>query len=280
MSGTPSAVRLSSGQWRARGHRLAAADPDHTTTHGSSWGLTARPVIIHPETVTLARALARTRLAATPRPDRHPAVTTFLGHTAHTLGLTRWPPDPTTFCGPGSTTTRDPENPAAPRAEPPDHPKRAAKRYRRLWHPQPNCTKSQRIPQHPRNPTEVRKPQLTTPPEPTRTPTRTPKPRPPTLRPEQPSRYNCETPAHTPRHPRTNDHSHQQPPGSQRNVAQRHPQARHPNNNPTRKSTGKPRRKTRPEKRVPSLPDTKADRQKGLGAARTTVTRRTDLETS
>ncbi|WSY16534.1 hypothetical protein OG928_32980 (plasmid) [Embleya sp. NBC_00896] len=82
------------GRWKARGRRLAAFNPDHTTTQGSSWELTARPVIVHPETVVLARVLARTRLPATPRPDRHPAVTTFLEHTAHTLGLARLAPGP------------------------------------------------------------------------------------------------------------------------------------------------------------------------------------------
>ncbi|OPC76473.1 hypothetical protein B4N89_46395 [Embleya scabrispora] len=82
------------GRWQARGHRLAAFNPDHTTTQGSSWELTARPVIVHPETVTLARVLARTRLPATSRPDRHPAVTAFLEHTAHTLELGRLMPGP------------------------------------------------------------------------------------------------------------------------------------------------------------------------------------------
>jgi TniQ protein len=81
-------------RWRARGHRLAAFNPDHTTTHSSSWELTARPVIVHPETVTLARVLARTRLPATPRPDRHPATGAFLEHTAHTLELGRLTPGP------------------------------------------------------------------------------------------------------------------------------------------------------------------------------------------
>ncbi|MFI1382477.1 hypothetical protein [Embleya sp. NPDC020886] len=47
------------GRWRARGHRLGAFDRDHTATDGSSWALTARPVIVHPETVTLARAYRR-----------------------------------------------------------------------------------------------------------------------------------------------------------------------------------------------------------------------------
>ncbi|MFF7250050.1 hypothetical protein ACFZBU_39880, partial [Embleya sp. NPDC008237] len=80
------------GRWRARRHRLATFNRDHTATDGSSWALTARPVIVHPETVVLARALARTRLAATSRPDRHPAVGAFREHTAHTLGLTHLTP--------------------------------------------------------------------------------------------------------------------------------------------------------------------------------------------
>ncbi|MFE5332441.1 hypothetical protein ACFRCG_39265 [Embleya sp. NPDC056575] len=31
------------GRWRARGHRLAVANPNHTTTHGSSWTLRPGP---------------------------------------------------------------------------------------------------------------------------------------------------------------------------------------------------------------------------------------------
>ncbi|WP_406291931.1 hypothetical protein [Embleya sp. NBC_00896] len=51
-------------------------------------------MIMYPETVVLARALARTRLPATSRPDRHPAAGAFLEHTAHTLGLARLTPGP------------------------------------------------------------------------------------------------------------------------------------------------------------------------------------------
>ncbi|MFI1585289.1 TniQ family protein [Embleya sp. NPDC020630] len=195
------------GRWRARGHRLAAANPDHTTTDGSSWTLTSRPVIVHPETVTLARALARTRLPATPHPDRHPAVTGFLEHTAHTLGArpphTRTRRPFTVLDPPPHPTLKTP--PRAP--DRPDHPKRAAKPCRRLWHPQPNRTKSQRIPQHPRNPTEMRKPQLrhTAGPYPN-TPHPHPKPTPPALHPRKHSDTTAKPhPTHT-----TQTH-HQQP---------------------------------------------------------------------
>ncbi|MET7304436.1 TniQ family protein [Embleya sp. NPDC005575] len=107
------------GRWQARGHRLAVVNPDWTATQGSSWELTARPVIIHPETITLARVLAHTRLPATPRPDRHPAVTGFLGHTAHTLGLGRLAPSPEDLLWSWTRHHTRPRK-SPPRADPPD----------------------------------------------------------------------------------------------------------------------------------------------------------------
>ncbi|WP_331773053.1 hypothetical protein OG948_57530 (plasmid) [Embleya sp. NBC_00888] len=85
------------GRWRARGHRLATFNRDHTAAQDSSRELTARPVIVYPETVTSsAPSLAHTQRRH-PRPDRHPAVTAFLEHTAHTLELARLAPGPDDF---------------------------------------------------------------------------------------------------------------------------------------------------------------------------------------
>ncbi|MFE2953078.1 TniQ family protein [Embleya sp. NPDC059267] len=197
------------GRWRARGHRLAVGNPDHTATHSSSWELTARPVIVHPETVTLARALARTRLPATPRPEHHPAVTALLSSNTPPTHSDSAPsrPDPTTSCGPGSATTPDPEK-ARPASRSPEPPETVRQTLPRLRHSQPNCTKSQRIPQHPRNPLQARKHQLrhTAEPHPN-TPPHTPKthpasPAPGTTIPTQQRNPN----PHPPHHPTTNNH--------------------------------------------------------------------------
>ncbi|GCD99633.1 hypothetical protein EHYA_07355 [Embleya hyalina] len=75
------------GPWRTREHRLAVANPDHTTTNGSSWALTTRPVTTHPETVAFAPHAHRRH----PGPGRDHIPRT---HHPHTLGLTRLAPVP------------------------------------------------------------------------------------------------------------------------------------------------------------------------------------------
>ncbi|MEU6236212.1 hypothetical protein [Kitasatospora sp. NPDC047058] len=61
-----------------------------------SWALYARELVTYPETIVLARTLAH--LPGQPRqgpaPRAHPAITAFLTHTAHQLGIERLAPPP------------------------------------------------------------------------------------------------------------------------------------------------------------------------------------------
>lgn len=88
------------GRWQHRLRRLAAANAHHVEPVGRSWALYARALVTYPETTALARTLAHahTRLPGDARqgpvPTTHPAITAFLHHTAHQLGITRLAPPP------------------------------------------------------------------------------------------------------------------------------------------------------------------------------------------
>ncbi|MGW3078610.1 hypothetical protein [Kitasatospora sp. NPDC001132] len=81
-------------RWQHRRRLLQATNPDVQPVTGS-WTLLARDAVTYPETVTLARALATTRRFPAPRHGHpHPAIHTFLDHTATALGLARLTPPP------------------------------------------------------------------------------------------------------------------------------------------------------------------------------------------
>ena len=91
-------------RWQRRLHHLADTNP-HATPATMSWALYARELVTYPETITLARTLATTRLPKQPRqgpaPQAHPAITAFLRHTAHQLHLERRAPPPGDRVWPG-----------------------------------------------------------------------------------------------------------------------------------------------------------------------------------
>ncbi|MFJ5123398.1 TniQ family protein [Kitasatospora sp. NPDC088548] len=79
-------------RWRHRRRLLHTTNPGVQPVTGS-WTLLARDAVTYPETVTLALVLATTAPFPPPRHGRpHPAVHTFLDHTASALGLPRLTP--------------------------------------------------------------------------------------------------------------------------------------------------------------------------------------------
>ncbi|MGW1768450.1 hypothetical protein ACWCQL_30970 [Streptomyces sp. NPDC002073] len=80
-------------RWHTRLAHLARTNPPPAA--GRSWALTGRDTVTYPETVTLARLLAHTRLPHHPNPTtRQQTNRAFLNQTAHHLGLDHLTPAP------------------------------------------------------------------------------------------------------------------------------------------------------------------------------------------